>query len=110
MVSRSINNFPTMRTTVSKQPFPKIKAAIMIAGGSYFCYSYWDTPPANFLPCTDPDKAGCCPHNQTEASFDNGLISWEEHPPVLLLQTEHDDFADPQASKFYYDTMSSRAS
>eukprot|EP00929_Paragymnodinium_shiwhaense_P035194 TRINITY_DN19034_c0_g1_i1.p1 TRINITY_DN19034_c0_g1~~TRINITY_DN19034_c0_g1_i1.p1 ORF type:complete len:480 (+),score=69.32 TRINITY_DN19034_c0_g1_i1:198-1637(+) len=111
MVSRSINNFPTLVTT-SGVPFPAIQAAIMIGGASYFCYNYgdfytdYDDIPDNFMPCNNY-LAGCCPHNQTEAVFDDGEIPWDDHPPALIMQTENDSDADKYASVYYYNIMSS---
>lgn len=106
MVSRSINDFPVMKTFPSQCQFPVIQAAVMIGGGSYFCYAAdnLDSLPDNFKPCNKLN--GCCPHNQTEEAFDNGTIPWSDHPPVLLLQTSLDSFADRGASKYYYEVMS----
>lgn len=118
MVSRSINDFPVMQLP-SGAPFPKISAAVMINGGSYYCYAYSDKLPANYLPCKRhifnidalaPDLfESCCPHNQTEEVFDNGTRAWDQHPPVLLLQTTMDIFADPAASEYYYNIMATKS-
>merc|ERR1712217_485862 len=117
MVSRAINNFPGM-VTPSGVAFPKLSTALIISGGSYQCYRY-DTKsgslsnmPANYLPCIKPKEAnggGCCPHDKTEQNFDDGSIPWDEHPPTLLLQPETDSYADPGATGYYYDVMSSKS-
>lgn len=116
MVSRSINEYPTLRTTLSMKPFPAIKAGVMTGGASYLCYSYWEgiwnvsmTPPANYLPCADLIR-GCCPHDQTEARFDDGTYSWDSHPPMLFLETVDDSYADPRGSQYYYDVMAAKSS
>lgn len=86
-VSRMINDFPTI------QGFPTISAAIMIAGGSYSCYSYTDAGMSRkmkeinefveysgtklplhttALPCCGREN-GCCPTNTKENKFDETL-------------------------------------
>jgi len=111
-VSRYINEFPLLKT-ISGLKFPKITSAVLIAGGSYFCYdSYlYNTKP--FKNCIDqislknPDEGrGCCPDNIIEQNFHDGKFKWSEHPPVLLVQQSNDFFADPNASIFYFNIMS----
>merc|ERR1711920_321852 len=112
MVSRSMNDFPDMQT-LKNRAFPPIKAAIMIGGGSFHCYSHdYDKEsamPPNYLPCANFEM-GCCPHNETEPKYDHGERPWSEHPPTLLLQTRGASFAAPHASSYYFDTMSGQSS
>lgn len=110
-VSRYMNEFPLLKTT-NNYSFPDIKCAIMVAGGSMYCYSVdcktsdcVDYP--EFAPCLTPDikKRGCCPHTLTEPNYDQGVFDWKDHPPVILLQSTDDNFADPMASTYYYNVM-----
>ena len=87
----------------------------MIGGGSYWCYNYdgegnanqYKIPPS-YKPCADKD-IGCCPNNKTEDNYDpGGKLSGQPHPPVLLLQGHHDDFASWEASSYYFNLLSSR--
>jgi len=117
MVSRCINEFPKLETSNSI-PFPKIKAGVLIGGGSLACYN--DTK--NLAPCciksTDPVNCGyrcvkegkpcsdyCCPVGKSEPNYDNGSLKWSEHPAMLLLQTKYDVFADTRAWSKYFDTI-----
>tara|TARA_B110000046_G_scaffold11845_1_gene11743 strand:+ start:259 stop:666 length:408 start_codon:yes stop_codon:yes gene_type:complete len=85
--------------------FPEIAGLILIAGGSQLCYAYNDGPlPAPFAPCYD-ESLGCCPRGITEARFMN---SKETHPPTLLCQAVDDEWADINASIFYFDTLKNR--
>lgn len=111
-VSRYMNEFPIMKTTKKNYPFPDIKCAIMVSGGSMYCYSVdcktskcQDYP--DFAPCETPDinRRGCCPHTLSETNYDNGTFDWKNHPPVLLLQSNDDNFADPMASTYYHNIM-----
>jgi len=110
MVSRAMNEYPKLRTNTGV-PFPEIKAALLIGGGSYHCYSYEDSDayPLNYLPCDHAEQLGCCPNNVTETVFDSGEISWNKHPPTLLLQASWDIYAAWSASKYYYDIMSTHS-
>ena len=102
-VSRYINEFPFLKT-VKHVSFPKIKLAVLIAGGSYFCYPN-DTSGPNFKNCINRN-IGCCPDNIIEQNFHDGRLKWSDHPPVLLVQQSNDFFADPNASIFYFNIMS----
>ena len=119
LVSRCIDTFPTTNTKTGVA-YPPVKYGIMVAGGSYACYGYanWNKPPDNFLPCIDKNSRGCCPHNFTEMYYGSvpytnqttypataGAAPMKNHPPVLLLQSENDKWADPNASVFYYNVM-----
>ena len=128
MVSRMFNSFPSLNTKDGR-PFPKLKAGIMIGGGSMHCYENSPTkqpPPKNFLPC-NPDinsnspavdshtsvndllkRLGCCPRDQTEDAYDNGSIPWSAHPATLLLQSHDDDQATTGASEHYFSIMKAR--
>ena len=103
-VSRYINDFPFLKT-IKGNKFPKISSAVMIAGGSYFCYDtfLYNTKP--YENCIDKTKKGCCPDNIIEENFQNGRLKWSEHPPVLLVQQSNDFFADPNASIYYFNIM-----
>lgn len=98
-VSRAINNYPSM-TTPAGNEFPGIRSAMMLSGGSYFCYG-----DATVSWCKNP--IGCCPQNQTEQIYDDGQRPWSEHPPVILAQTTNDDYADTNASVYYFDVLKS---
>ena len=111
-VSRYINEFPFLKT-ISGIKFPKIISAVLIAGGSYFCYDSYLYSTKPFKNCIDkislqnPDKGrGCCPDNIIEQNFNDGTLKWSDHPPVLLVQQSNDFFADPNASIFYFNIMS----
>lgn len=79
-----------------------IKSAILIAGGSLFCYSYEnpDKLPSVFSPCTYAEDVnrGCCPNDLTEPRY---LRSGAGKPPVLLLQAKDDHYADTEAAAKY---------
>ena len=111
MVSRMINEFPTMKTN-NGYPFPTIKAAIMIGGGSFHCYEFYTgttttPPPWNYLPC-DNSSLGCCPVNQTEDNYDQGVIPWDKHPAMMLLQGKNDVNAAWQAVSNYFGVISDK--
>tara|TARA_R110002074_G_scaffold367200_1_gene541261 strand:- start:5793 stop:6881 length:1089 start_codon:yes stop_codon:yes gene_type:complete len=103
MVSASIGEFPFLYTKLNR-PYPKIKAAIMIAGGSQYCYTYYDISklPDIFKPCYNK-KLGCCPKDATEYNFMNGKLNYSQHPPTFLFQTNQDNNADKNASNYYFD-------
>ena len=106
MVSNAIGEFPLLKT-ISNKPFPDIKAAFMIAGGSQYCYAYKDVnnPPDIFLPCIDKKTRLCCPRDTTEKNFMTGSkLSNDKHPPTFLFQTENDGWADPNASNHYFNS------
>ena len=100
-ISRYINEFPFLQTKPDMYKFPLIKSAVMVAGGSLYCYS------KTFSPCFDTNiyQRGCCPSDLSEPNFDNGVIPWSKHPPVLLIQSVDDSYADPMASTYYYNIM-----
>ena len=129
MVSASLSLFPNLTFTDSFNNavrFPYPKAAFMIAGGSQYCYAYnpkdgdYLHAPPPYQPCQAPPKGcggsggagagakkkcvwNCCPVNSTERAYMDGTLSYNNHPPVILLQTEMDHFASPLASRRYYD-------
>ena len=129
MVSRCIQAFPSLNdsATVALLPpvFPTIKYGVMVSGGSYACYGYryWDYPPENFRPCKNTG-VGCCPHNFTEMYYGSidykyqgadyeavgALALAKNHPPILLLQSEEDNYADPNASKYYFEVLNTLSS
>jgi hypothetical protein len=100
-VSRYINEFPFLQTKPDMYKFPLIKSAVMVAGGSLYCYS------KIFSPCFDTNinQRGCCPSDLSEPNFDNGVIPWSKHPPVILIQSVDDSYADPMASTYYHNIM-----
>lgn len=117
-VSRYINDFPFMTTLPGGFPLPRIKCGVMIAGGSLYCYSKDcgqdpmcrdsdGKPDPHFSPCAFPNLAirGCCPHNLSEPNYDNGKLPWKDHPPVILIQSLDDSYADPMASVYYQQIM-----
>ena len=117
MVSRCMNDFPLLKLS-DGTPFPKIDAAVMCAGGTLGCYN--DTN--NLEPCCiSPEcknrcnKSGkacvdwCCPSGMSEPNYDNGTLQWIDHPPVLLLQTENDGYADIYAWSKYFNTVSNES-
>lgn len=112
-VSRYINDFPILKTVPNNFVFPQIKTAIMIAGGSLYCYSKDCGNDTNcggdkhFKNCPFPNikVRGCCPHDLSEPNYDNGVFKWKNHPSVLLVQSIDDSYADPMASKYYYDIL-----
>jgi|GEM_PF-2946565 len=81
MVSRLLNEFPSMQYTDSEgqlKPFPKVKGAIMLSGGSYGCY----------LDATH----NVCPANALEERYSDSQ-SIADHPPTLVAQSLNDDNA-----------------
>lgn len=100
-VSRYMNEFPSMETKPGGYKFPIIKSTTMVGGGSLYCYS------KVFPGCFDDISPlrGCCPKELSEPNFDNGKIPWSKHPPVLLIQSTDDNYADPMASTYYYNIM-----
>jgi hypothetical protein len=123
MVSRAINNFGTKNN--DNIPYsPQVSVGCMISGGSLHCYEYCngDTStlrgydkngqkndiclqqPNDWGPCWNPKDLGCCPANLTEPRYDD-KSSTESHPPVIMVQTDFDYFADPRASENYYKAL-----
>jgi len=100
-VSRYINEFPILQTKPDMYKFPLIKSVVMVAGGSLYCYS------KIFSPCFDTNttQRGCCPSDKSEPNFDNGVIPWSKHPPVILIQSVDDSYADPMATTYYHNIM-----
>tara|TARA_B100000035_G_scaffold147782_1_gene125999 strand:+ start:95 stop:940 length:846 start_codon:yes stop_codon:yes gene_type:complete len=117
MVSRCFNEFPIMITeqnnTGQSFKFPNIMCGILIGGGSYYCYddSVYKDPNIK-QNCIDPNNRGCCPVNLTELNYDEEKMIndhkflWKNHPKTLLLQSDNDINADPEAAKKYYYTKS----
>ena len=116
LVSRCINEFPFMKT-YTNTPFPAINVAVMIGGASYHCYEYCDgskltkdkckTQPEDIYgDCSNKDM-GCCPITLTESNYDNNILQWKTHPPVILAQTKCDEYADSNGSLYYYKNLES---
>ena len=116
MVSRAINEFGSIPVTVEYSP--DVKVGCMIAGGSLHCYEHCngdsstargpgrvlcEQQPKEWGPCWNPKSLGCCPLNLTEPRYDKK--SEEDHPPVILVQTDFDYYADPRASENYYSAL-----
>ena len=117
MVSRCMNEFPLLKLSDGTS-FPKIEAAVMLAGGSLACYNETNNlSPCCVAPacpgrCKKTGKAcvgWCCPSGVSEPNYDNGILPWSDHPPVLLLQTEKDEYADIYAWSKYFDTVSNKS-
>jgi hypothetical protein len=112
-ISRYINEFPILKTDPNNFVFPEIKTAVMIAGGSLYCYSKdcgndpncGGDPHFKHCPYPNINVRGCCPHDLSEPNYDNGKFSWKNHPSVLLVQSLDDSYADPMASKYYYSSF-----
>lgn len=104
MTSLAMDKFPSSK--FDNISFPTIKGAVIIAGGSQFCYAYDASQklPIPFEPCIDPKYRLCCPRRVVEESY-RGKKSCASHPPTLLCQTENDNWADPNASVFYFEEM-----
>jgi hypothetical protein len=83
------------------QDFPTISAAVIVAGGSLYCYAYEGDPsrtknlPSLFYPCISPrpNCCGCCPVGLAERTTSK--------VPTLLVQSLQDAYADPQAAAKY---------
>jgi len=108
MVSLAVDKFPDMRVSETLR-YPNIRGAILVAGGSQFCYAYeYNTDrtklPAPFQECIDPKIRLCCPKGVTEQRFVDAR-NCASRPPTLLCQTKNDSFADPNASIYYYETV-----
>jgi hypothetical protein len=87
MVSRLINEFPSMMYTDknnASHPFPKIKGAIILSGGSYACYLGGDSCPADALEEN---------YQTVDEMMGNGASP--KHPPTLVAQSLYDDNAGP---------------
>lgn len=119
IVSRCINEFPFMKT-YTNTPFPAINVAVMIGGSSYYCYQYCDGTSTTKDTCKNQPEdiygdcnnstnkwTGCCPMTLTEYNYDNNILPWKNHPPVILAQTKCDQFADPNGSVYYYKNLES---
>lgn len=112
--------------------FPAIRAAMLLSGGSYFCYhgpGAWDADPKNLfskncgaMKCAScppimegktPQELrpliGCCPVGKTEA-FMEGTDNKAKlkHPPVILCQTYNDSDADCNASLTYAQALATQ--
>ena len=116
MVSRAINEFGNSSSVIKDAP--DVVSACMVSGGSLHCYEYCNgddmTPrgyeekicaaqPQNWGPCWNEKSLGCCPAGLTEPRYDQQTT--EEHPPVILVQTDFDYYADPRASENYYNAL-----
>lgn len=109
MVSRLINQFPQITQlddsgNDTKNPMPSIKGAILVAGGSYLCYSDEAGTAENNLTCPSAqyDKGICCPPDATEPYYDTATKVSQSHPAVLLAQSYYDTSqADAMAAAFY---------
>ncbi len=115
MVSRSIESFPNMKFG-DDQTFPKIKAGIMLNGGSLYCYAYatnsagipdqtvnhtWNCQADDFDPAY---PLGCCPF-ATEPAYQCTRRDAKDHPFTVLIQAEDDFNASPESSLRYFTTM-----
>ena len=118
MVSRAINDFGNQTLNTVKNS-PNVSVGCMISGGSLHCYEYCNADPLNgpraagkelcslqpksWGSCWNPETLGCCPAGLTEPRYDsvNDSVN-ESHPPVILVQTDFDYYADPRASENYY--------
>ena len=116
MVSRAINEFGNPNSILKNAP--QIAVACMVSGGSLHCYEYCNgddttargyekklciTQPKSWGPCWNKQSLGCCPAGLTEPRYDQQTT--EEHPPVILVQTDFDYYADPRASENYYNAL-----
>lgn len=102
-ISNLLQQWPQLKTSSGKS-YPDLKAAVLIAGGSMYCYAYpseLTEPYSQFMPCKDIVHLGCCPSNITEPRFDSGS---DNPPPILLVQQTQDVYADPLATTKYYNT------
>lgn len=130
-VSRCINEFPVMKYVNPSRPkelknFPNIRAAFMISGGVYDCYTgaaYRDwkgsnprcaeerkgcliDPSGNMTQETLAPLIGCCPDNTIETRYmPGGGLNVLDHPPVFLAQTENDSDADNTAHLVYASSL-----
>jgi hypothetical protein len=92
MVSRLINEFPTMTYTDKdfiSHSFPKIKGAIILSGGSYACYL------ANVNLC----PVGALEENYQTVDQMMGQGSVPKHPDTLVAESLYDDNAGGGPSK-----------
>ena len=131
MTSRCINEFPVMKYTEKATgkdlPFPNIRAAFMLSGGTYQCYTGpngWnnksnprcgqapaDCPIEPNMHPTPPSSEyaeiiGCCPANTIEARYSaGGTLSVLKHPPVVCAQTMNDSDADCSAHIVYTESL-----
>ena len=111
MVSRALNDFPRMALADGATPFPAVRAAVMLGGGSLACYSTANVTrlaPCARSPRRSPPEEWCCPNDVSEPNYDNGRLPWARHPPVLLLQTARDSYADPAAHAKYAALVAAR--
>lgn len=117
MVSRCINEFQKPGGVLKGAP--EVAVACMVSGGSLHCYEYCNgdsatargyqktlcnKQPDSWGPCWNKESLGCCPEGLTEPRYDDPT-SKEIHPPVILVQTDFDYYADPRASENYYRAM-----
>jgi len=124
-VSKMIKSFKTLKIWSVIRKTPKLKLAILIGGGSLYCYDtdmYGDYKiPQGSQECypnsdyarTDVCKStwantfvGCCPKGLDGNWNIAGDASPDEHPPTLLLSTPCDNNADKNWSIFYKNAYS----
>jgi hypothetical protein len=114
MVSRCINEFGNINGVLKNAP--DVAVACMVSGGSLHCYEYCNgdsttsrgyqkticnKQPTDWGPCWNKKSLGCCPEGLTEPRYDDPKNK-DRHPPVILVQTDFDYYADPRASENYY--------
>jgi len=97
-VSRMINEWTGMRTS-SGLTMPPIRAALIVAAGSYQCFQQEEP---SCWPCS-------CPKNRSEARYDSGQIPWTLHPPTLLVQALEDPDTDKRAASKYFNVLARHA-
>ena len=87
-------------------PYPNINGAFMIGGGSQYCYMDAGSGHRAPSPMGKCGNSGwdCCPYNATEKIYMEGTLPYEQHPPVVVFQTEKDSSAAHDASIKYYNT------
>ena len=121
MVSAAMSIFPTelihsyqstqenqKKTSVPSSivKYPKISGAFMIGGGSQYCYMDAGSGLRAPSPMGQCGNSGydCCPYNATEKIYMEGTLPYEQHPPVVMFQTQKDSNAAHDASIKYYNT------
>ncbi len=123
-VSRCINEFPDLTYEAAGQlvPFPPVRGAFLLSGGTYQCYTGPDSwsrksnPQCARAPADCPiepgkpdspayaELIGCCPAGVIEARYQQGPAVLK-HPPVILCQTKNDSDADLSAHEVYAEAL-----
>jgi hypothetical protein len=107
MVSQHLNYL--LKRAVAHLPM----AMVLEATGGQYCFAF-STLGMPLLHSTQYwrqcsrdmwSSRNCCPSNLTEQFYYENEHEYKKHPPVLLVQSDSDESADPNGAKFYHEAM-----